>query len=809
MKKNELYGSRTWESLRKFIMVMKLSVFIILFSVIQLFAITGKAQQQRLTLDFEKTKVVDVLSHIEKESDYAFLYNVDLVDVERLASIKLEDASIREVLRRLFDDTSVSYRIMDNQVIILSSSDDRQQQQPKNVSGKVSDIRGVPLPGVSIVIKGTTVGTVTDFDGNFNLSSVSGDATLVFSFIGMKTMEIEVAGQTVFNITLEEDAIGIEEVVAIGYGYMKKSDLTGSVTRANIENFENQPNTSILQSLQGTVAGLNIGTVRGAGGNPSISIRGRNTFARDDDGNLIGNDPLIVLDGVIYRGSIIDINSADILSVDVLKDASSKAIYGSQAANGVVIITTKTGSKERKPKFTFSTYYASSEPTNRLHPLDREGYIQKASNMYWEEAFNVPDYTTPNPSFDPTTTWSSFDQIVDGYNDGTDTDWMDLVTQNAFIYNANANMSGSTDKTSYFLSAGYTDENGWAKNDTYDKINVRANFDTEIADWLTIGMQTFVSSGDYSGKGAEIRNAMIFSPLVKPYNEDGSINLFPQGNDRNPLAVLDIDNMDKRLNLFGNFYASVAIPHVKGLTYKINYSTNYRTRREFEFDPNGLNFTGKAFKNNSMSQDQTLDNTVTYIRSFSDKHNVSATLVYGYEEREGEKTEAISGTFNNFALGYNSLEDGEKEQQEVKSEAWDERSHYFMGRLNYKYNDKYIATFTIRRDGFSGFGSDKKFGTFPSAAFAWIASNENFVADALPWANHLKVRGSYGKSGNRTVGRYGTLARVNGGFEYVFGDGSSPSYGQYISSLANNGLGWETTTGINIGLDFGVSRIDS
>ncbi|MCL7764482.1 TonB-dependent receptor [Polaribacter sp. Z014] len=671
-------------------------------------------------------------------------------------------------------------------------------QQNITVKGIVKEAEtGTPIIGANVIEKGTVNGVLTNFDGEFTIK-VKSNSQLEFSLLGFITKLINVNGNSKINTSLEFEVSELDEVVVVGYGTQKKSDLTGSVTRAKVENFENQPNTSIVQSLQGAVTGLNVGTVTGAGGEPSISIRGRNSLSGS-------TSPLIVLDGVIYRGSLIDISPSDVASVDVLRDASSKAIYGSQAANGVIIVTTKTGRKAQKPTYNFSTYYAVSSPLKRLHPLDRDGYIQKASDVSWEQAYNSPDYTTPNPTFDPKTTWSGFDQIIQGYEDGTNTDWLDLVTQTPFVQNTNISMTGSTGETGYFLSAGLTEEDGWAKNDTYERINVRANFDTKVTDWLKIGMQTFVSSGDYSGAAANIRNAIIVSPLTKPYNEDGTLNYYPQGNDINPLASLEVDNFDKRLNLFGNFSATIDVPYVSGLTYKVNYSTNYRTQRAYEFNPNGLNFTGSASKSNSMTQDQTLDNVLTYIKKFN-KHDLNVTLLYGSEERDGEATNAAASGFINPALGYNSLESGDIENQRVSSSAWDERSLYQMGRFKYKFNNRYLATFTVRRDGFSGFGTNKKFGTFPSVALGWVASKEKFIIDNLPWVDNLKLRGSYGSSGNRTLGRYGTLATVSGSFQYVFGDGGSPAYGQRITSLANNDLGWETTTGLNLGVDFGFAN---
>lgn len=675
------------------------------------------------------------------------------------------------------------------------------------ITGTVTDEAGIPLSGVSVVVKGTTIGVVTDFDGEYAIELPSGNNILVFSYLGMTEQEVTISNNTVIDITMQEDVTGLEEVIVVGYGSQKKSDLTGSVARANIENFSNQPNVSIMQSLQGSVAGINVGAVNSPGENPSFTVRGRNTFAekRDRDGNLTPeqpNDPLIVLDGIIYRGSIIDINPSDVLSVDVLKDASSKAIYGSQAANGVLIITTKGGKRERKPVFNISSSYTVETPSNRLHPLNRREYIQKASDLFWEDAYLEPNFTQVNPDFDPNSTFTLAD-ITDGFNNGTDTDWLDLATRTGSIKNTNVSMAGSTEKTSYFISAGITEQDGYVKNDEYSRLNLRVNFESKVRDWLTLGMQNFMSSGDYSGASANLRNAIIYSPLIEPFNEDGSLNLFPQGNDISPLAALEVNNEDKRLNLFGNMYADVQLP-IEGLSYRINYSTNYRTRRENQFNKFGNNELGSAFKFDEALIDRTIDNILTYKRTFNKKHDVDVTLLYGTEKRKGDETRADSGIFLNPVLGFNSLESGDPEQQLVSSAAFEENSLYQMGRLAYKFNNKYLANFTIRRDGFSGFGSDKKYGTFPSAAFAWVASSEDFVAKALPWANNLKLRATYGQSGNRTVFRYQTLASVDADFVYVFGDGGSSAYGQNISSLSNNSLSWETTTGLNFGLDFSV-----
>jgi TonB-linked SusC/RagA family outer membrane protein len=687
--------------------------------------------------------------------------------------------------------------VFDNQMVLSetrSANPSFSEQVSRTVSGKVTDQTGSPIPGASVVIKGTTTGVITNPDGSFSLNNVSSGATLVFSFVGMKMQEIEVGGKSKINAVLVEETIGIEEVVAIGYGTMKKSDLTGSVVRADIESFRDQPNLSIAESLQGSVAGLNVGQVTQAGENSSLTIRGRNSLSGSQA-------PLIVLDGVVYRGSLIDINTNDILSVDVLKDESAKAIYGSQSANGVMIITTKDGKKNSKPVFNLSSFYSFEMPAKTLTPLDRDGYIEKVNGYSWTDAYLAPDYTQPNPNFNPVKTFP-YQSIVDGYNNGTNTDWIDLTTQNAYISNVNVSMAGNLNKTSYFISFGYVDQAGYVKNDNFSKINLRANFDVDLTDWFKIGMQTFLSTADYSGYALNYEAAFWQPPLVDPYKADGSLNLYPLGFQINPLSGLDIDDKDNRLNIFGNFYAQIQFPFLKGLSYRINGSVNSRSQKTSQFNPHGNSLQGAASKYNSSTSDKSIDNLLLYKRTFSEKHGVDVTLLYGYEGREGEDTMAESGGFLNQSLGYNSLEIGKPELQKTSSGAWEETSLYQMARLNYRFDDKYLVTATIRRDGFSGFGSEQKFGTFPSGAIAWVASKEKFVAEALPWLDNLKIRAAYGSSGNRTVGRYATLAKVSGGYSYVFG--SASAYGQSISSMANDELGWEKTTGLNTGVDFSV-----
>ncbi len=620
------------------------------------------------------------------------------------------------------------------------------------------------------------------------------ETTLVFSFVGMATQKIVVGSNTTVNVSMETDAIGLEEVVAIGYGTSKKSDLTGAVIRADLGSAETMPNISIAQALQGSVPGLNVGATNRAGASPSITIRGRNTFSGT-------TAPLIVLDGVIYNGNMADLNPADIESIDILKDASSKAIYGSQAANGVMLITSKSG-KTGKTQFKYSTYYSVQTPANILTPHNADEHIQKQKDAHYLSAYTEESgYTIEDPNFDIESKWTDVN-TREGYALGTDVDWLDLTTQKGNIQNHNLSMSGKTGSTAYYISGSYTGQKGYIIGDEYQKLTLRANFDNEVNSWLKVGMQTFITSADYSGVTPDMRISYLMPALNTPYDENGELLEYPHTSMRNPLFNSKVDDLDKRMNLYGNFYAEVKLPFVEGLKFKTNYSSNYRTSRNYRFDSYAQNNTGSGYKNNGVGQDFTFDNMLTYNRVFAENHTVGVTALYGHQKRWGDGTNASAAIFLNDDLGYNSLESGAVEKRGVSSSAYDEYAIYQLARLFYGYKSKYLFTGTVRRDGFSGFGSNKKFGIFPSGAFAWVVSKEEFVANTLPMLSNLKLRASYGKSGNRTIGRYGTLAKVGTGYTGVFGNESA--YGQWISSLANDDLGWESTTGINLGLDFGI-----
>ncbi len=669
--------------------------------------------------------------------------------------------------------------------------------QSREVKGTITAEDNQPVPGVNIIEKGTQNGVVSDFDGNFTINVTSANGTLIFSSLGYIKQEINLIGKDIVNVILQEDISALDEVVVVGYGSQKKADLTGSIVSADLKQFQESPNTNVLQALQGSLPGITIGQTNSAGAEPSIQIRGQSTLNGSQS-------PLVVVDGAIYRGRLSDLNPKDIKSVDVLKDPSSKAIYGAQAANGIVIVTTKTARAGQKPTINYSTFYAVQNPTQARRTLNREEYLLAARDVDWQNGYLAPDYIAFNPDWNINDDTAFFPPLIEGLANGTDYDWFDALTDPGFIRDHQLSISGRSEKTSYYLSVGLTNQEGWVINDNYNRQTVRLNMDTKVTDWLTIGTNTFGSFSDFSGVSPSLPSIPPMSPLTQPIDANGDLIINPLGTFLvNPFLQTTTDDRDNLNNISALFYASIDVPQVPGLNLRVNYSNNYRWTLRGNSNIYGAGLTGSAFKSTSSTHDVLLDNILTYDIRLGDEeqHGLKATLVAGFNIIEAESTSANASGFSNLNLSYNSLEQGVI--QRVSSGAWEEKYNNQTARLNYDFKNKYLINASIRRDGFSGFSDGNKNAYFPSVGLGWIISEEGFLKNSTA-VNNLKLRGSYGSNGNLT-GRYSSLARLEAGTDsqYLFGDGGSTVSGQTLVSLANSDLTWEKTNGINLGLDFG------
>ncbi len=676
----------------------------------------------------------------------------------------------------------------------------------QTVTGSVTDEKGEPLPGVSILVKGTQQGTTTDIDGKFSLHLTNDNLVLVFSFVGYVSQEVSVANQSVIAIRLESDTKALDELVVVGYGTMKKSDLTGSVVRVNMQERQNQANVNIMQALTGAAPGINIENRGGANAEPSFSIRGQNSLSAS-------SRPLIVIDDIIYNGSLNDINVNDVETIDVLKDASAVSVYGSRSANGVIIITTKSG-KSDKPVISFNTYHGFQKMTNnpmrvmngdefatRLVDYNHQSLVYQwyATNPTSAEGRPArPDVTDRNL----VASYLLTQEERDNYLAGREIDWVDAVLRTAPIKNYDLNLAGkSGNKLNYFLSGSYTDVDGIQVNDQFKRLTLRSNLESNVNDWLKLTFNSAYAYTDESGIPASLTNARVASPLVNNYIGQPNYDIF-LGNELfqpYPLVNTYINNSHKTNQLQLTGRAKIEVPWVQGLSYDLNFSNRFAFENNNSYHnyntPQGVSNKGLATKNPIQNKDWILNNIVNYQRSF-DKHNVNLTLLYTREERAGSSSTLTAQGFDNEVLGYDNM--GLATIARVASTAWDESSVGLMARLNYSFNSRYILTGTFRRDGFSGFGANNKWANFPSLSAAWVFSEEAAFSGSGNYYGKLRL--SYGKNGNQGIGRYSSLSRMATRY-YVYGE--STAVGLYPSTLGNSGLSWETTESFNLGLDYG------
>jgi TonB-linked SusC/RagA family outer membrane protein len=644
------------------------------------------------------------------------------------------------------------------------------------------------LPGVNLIIKGSQQGTTTDADGKFEIS-VPGDSTeLVVSFVGYLSHNVMVGASSTLDISLKIDQKALDEVVVVGYGTQSRRNVTGSVVKVDMKQTENLPNTNVTQSLRGRVAGIQFTDSGRPGQGGSILIRGPRSLSG-------GNDPLIIVDGIMFNASINYLNPNDIESMEVLKDASAAAIYGSRAANGVILVTTKKGTTE-KPTIRFNTFFGLSEWSKRvrLHSPDR--YIQKTLEMRRQLGLDA------DPS--KITSYLSATEIPN-YQAGKTVDPWDEISQQGKVSSYDLSISGKTNRTNYFLSASLTKEDGLIFNDRQNKLSVRSNVENQVTNWLTIGLNASFLKRDLSGAELNPSDAYDISPYGTWYNADGSPTRWVVAEDQNSANPRYNSYYGKNeeiyYNIFTNVYAILDIPYVKGLSYRMNYSPNYRTDHNYNFtrqDPGRVDNMASASKFNREDFDWVQENILTYTQQINNDHSFDATLLYGRNHRGVESTTAVASQLNSDVLGWNNLGLGGILTNSSSASGQDGVSSMF--RFNYRFKNKYLATFTVRRDGSSVFALNNKYATFPSASLAWVVSDENFLKK-VDFIKMLKLRLSYGAVGNQAINPYQSLSSASI-TRYVFGDGGATSVGALTSRMANSDLKWETTYTTNTAIDF-------
>jgi len=777
----------------KLLLTMRITLFLFFAGMISVIASPGYSQNTKISISMQDATIESVLNKIEDQSEYFFLFNQKMIDVERKVSINAKDEPIKNILSELFPK-DVKFIVSDRQIILTpavgsSKLEKLLQQQQITVSGKVTDSQtGEPIAGVNVVVKGTTTGTMTDAAGNYSLNVPDKNATLVFSFVGYTTQEIPLAGRSSLNVSLVSEAVGLEEVVVIGYGTAKKSDLTGSLSQVKSKEINAFPSTNVLQALTGRSSGVQVMQSTGApGASVSIRIRGINSIQGS-------NEPLFVVDGFPVNNSTA-INNSEIESIEILKDASSTAIFGSRGANGVVLITTKKG-KAGSNVIDFESSYSSQSLIRKLDLMNAKEY----ATLYNKKAINdgVTPYFTENEI----------------NNFGTGFDWQDFIYRTAPIFTTSLNVNGGNDKTKFSISGSVFKQDGIIEGSTYDRYSVRSNLDHQFSKKFSASLSSNFSriktdrkdSGGGS-RGNTLISAQFAPPTLTPYNEDGSYRIlsvvypFVAPDLINPLNFIKEQSDVIKANIY-LINAALVFNPIEELNIKISGGMENRDDRSDSYT------TRKFFNSNgsaSVSTGQFIsllnENVISYNKSFNNIHNISAVVGFTYQDfintsLRGSGTGFLSDVFETYNLSA-SITPGIPGSNYYKSVLLS-----YLGRINYNFKNKYFVTASYRADGASKFSEGKKWGLFPSIALAWKISEERFLKDKNVISN-LKLRGSWGATGSQAIDPYVTLNQLFSG-KTVFNDGL---YNTFSPGTTLPGeLKWETTEQMNIGLDLGIKN---
>lgn len=762
---------------------MRATVILILICISQTFALGTYSQNARLNLNLSNVTVEQVLGAIEDQSEFYFMYESTKINVDRKVTVNFTNKKVDDVLNELFAGSGVIYKINNRQIALTTEYSVAEIQQTNKVSGKVSDSSGSPLPGVSVVLKGTNNGTITDINGNYSLSNISANAILQFSFIGMKTQEVAVGSNSTIDVTLAEETVGIEEVVAIGYGTARKSDLTGSVSSVSSAKFAEQNVVRIDQILQGRAPGVVVTANSGApGGEAKVRIRGSNSA-------LGSNDPLYVVDG--YVGADYNmINPNDIESVEVLKDASSTAIYGSRGSNGVIIITTKGGKKGKLV-------------------VNYQGAVSVSQIIGTVPVLNASDFATVvnerNTALGENLTFTP-DQI-NTFKQTGGTDWQNEIYRQALVKEHQLGISGATEKTTFLVSANYLDQPGIIENTAYKRYTLRSNMTTQFNDKLSFRMN--ITGANMMNLNNQIRQgstsnpnvqALTWAPTTPKYDANGNYTISDpiNSNKPNPLALV-YDQESKNETTFGNIVGGLKFEFIKGLALDVQYAVDFLTRNSKGFSGNYVtNFTPNASINNAQQVTLQNTNTLSFNRTLNEIHKINAVAVFETQEFKGNYSGASAANLKFPALKYDNLAQAGSFSASSSFTKWTLMS--FLGRVNYSLKDKYLLSVSVRRDGSSKFSGDNKFSTFPAAALGWNLAEEGLVKD-LNLFSKLKLRGSWGFTGSQAIAPYATQSAYSNVI-YAF-DNTTLTSGIQLGNPGNKDLKWETTEQKDLGLEVG------
>jgi TonB-linked SusC/RagA family outer membrane protein len=807
------------KNLLKFLLIMKLTIIMMFLTVLHISA-NVHAQNTIISLNENTGSFREIIKAIEEQSEYRVFYKNEQINLDRKVSIGLKTATVSQVLSDALKGTDIGYTLIDR-VIVLAPVEGNLTRQQTTIKGKITSSDGSFLPGVNVVEKGTTNGTVTDINGNYSLTLLKQESVLVFSYVGYLTEEVDAAGKEIIDVLLVEDIQHLDEVVVVGYGTVKKSDITGSLSSVTSEQLMALPVQNVNQAIQGRAAGVDVfNTGFTPGSSPSIRIRGNRSIKA-------GNDPLYILDGIPVESGIEEVNPLDIESVEILKDASASAIYGSRAANGVILITTKRGIGH-KASVNYEGSLSFEKALVTIDLMDGGQWAEmRRTALRSEEAYAYP-YADPvedkvwfgdemtdqvwesvkmgytfdengNVVIDPETGHPMYDPSkVRSY------DWEGDALRTAQSQIHQLSVSGGTEDLGVLLSVGYTNQEGIETGQNYKRFSPRLNLDYQALKWFKIGMSSSYSYalrdpgvGIYGGAASQI-------PLSMPYDSAGNFIMLPTGDDliKNPLRDNDYVTIEERTNRYlGSYYAEIDL--WKGIKYRINAGIDFKHYRRGDFiepESSRLQNVNTAQYRQHQRYGWTMENLLFYNKAFG-IHDIGVTLLQSAGATRYEETDMQASNFAYVSQKWYNMELSLTPENSVLYSDYNKRQiQSYMGRVNYGLMDKYLITATLRYDGASVFYKGHRWDYFPSFAVAWKIKNESFLRN-INAISQLKLRIGYGTTGQSGVAAYetdGTLIETL----YVWGD--SPAKGYAPNLLATREVGWEKTTQTNLGIDFGV-----
>ncbi len=827
-------------TLNKIPLAMRLFVLILICSITLVHASNSYAQNTVIKIEVQNKTVSEVLSEIEKQSDFTFFFNNKHVDQNRKVSVAANNSNIFKILDEIFKGTQVKYSVLGKNIILSTEIQTSQQERKKRVTGKICDANGEPLIGASIQVKGTTIGSITDIDGNYSLE-VPDDAVLVISYIGYIAQEVSVGIKNVVNIALKEDAEVLDEVVVVGYGVQKKSDVTGAMIRVNSEDLTSRPVANAFEAMQGKAAGVDITSNERPGEIGTINIRGVRSLSAS-------NTPLYVVDGIplMSNSGIETLNPQDIESIDVLKDASATAIYGSRGANGVVLVTTKQG-KEGKMSLNYSGTMTIETLQDYSEMMNSAEYIEwRRWAYYYYDPSTYPradqptkenDYDIFMGSADPYA-WRNIERgwaggIWDGSKVPT-TDWGSMVKQTGITHEHTLSASGGTEKMRGYASFGYLNNEGTIKGESYTRYTAKVSTDMTPVKWFKLGMnvnatfseQQYGSSAKSVGqlstnipKNLYAASTSIF-PYAVPYDDNGERIIYPGGDDGVKTVVDDWKYSEYERRMFrviGSMYAQLDLGEIykplKGLRYRLNFGPDFRYWRNGTFeDAQSVSRNGSpnyASLENQHDFSWTLDNLIYYDKVIG-KHSLGVTLLQSATKYHYEDASMAAVGIPLSSAKWNALN-----QQNISNlDSWssnliEKQLLSYMFRLNYDYSNKYLLTVSGRWDGASQLADGNKWAFFPSVALGWRLEQEEFLKN-IHWINQLKLRMGVGVTGNSAIDPYQT----KGGIVSLFYPSGSNLVSGHVPTemmvedgdvaMANPSLTWEKTRQWNVGLDYAI-----